>query len=106
MTLTKAQEEALNWTQEEAAEVIQIISKIKRHGLRSRHPYIENACSNQEELLKELGDLMAAISALGDLEIALTNQVLSKSYIKLASLENENHFCHIGFKGLRIYPLR
>lgn len=51
--------ELLNCLQEECAEVIQAISKIKRHGFLSKHPFIENSLTNQEHLMKELGDVDA-----------------------------------------------
>ena len=105
MILTKAQEEALNWTQEEAAEVIQIISKIKRHGMESYHPHVENACSNQEELKRELSDLMLAICTICDLKVVNRGEVMNGVFKKAILLENENYFHHLEFKNLKAYPL-
>lgn len=57
--LTLAQAEALDILQEECAEVIQIISKIKRHGLYSYHPN-NRTRMNYEELQKEWADVTIA----------------------------------------------
>lgn len=57
--LTLAQAEALDILQEECAEVIQIIAKIKRHGLYSYHPN-KRTRMNYEELQKEWADAMIA----------------------------------------------
>jgi NTP pyrophosphatase (non-canonical NTP hydrolase) len=48
--------------QEEAAEVIQAVSKINRFGENSHHP--DRQTTNLEELVQELEDLLAIVAAL------------------------------------------
>lgn len=52
----------LDKLQEEAAEVIQSVSKIRRFGENNRHP--ERETTNKEELVNELEDLLAILAAL------------------------------------------
>jgi hypothetical protein len=58
--LTDAQIEVLTLLSEEAAEVVQDVAKILRHGLYSYDPTKPNGIDNLEHLCKELGDLEAA----------------------------------------------
>ena len=48
--------------QEEAAEVIQAVSKINRFGENNKHP--DRSTTNLEELVGELEDLLAIVAAL------------------------------------------
>lgn len=57
--LSPAEAEALALVAEECAEVVQIIGKILRHGLYSRHP--NGGPSNRQRLESEVGDLHAAL---------------------------------------------
>lgn len=57
--LTLAEQERLDIVQEECAEVIQAISKIKRHGFESGHP--DGSTTNRQDLEKELGQLDLAV---------------------------------------------
>jgi len=52
----------LDKLQEEAAEVIQAVSKIRRFGENSSHP--ERKTNNKQELIIELEDLLAILAAL------------------------------------------
>ena len=52
----------LDKLQEEAAEVIQSVSKIRRFGEHNKHP--ERDTTNKEELVNELEDLLAIVAAL------------------------------------------
>ena len=52
----------LDKLQEEAAEVIQAVSKIRRFGSDNHHP--ERAITNKEDLVNEIEDLLALIAAL------------------------------------------
>lgn len=58
--LTPAEDERLAILAEEAAEVIHVISKIRRHGFESRNPDDPRSPTNRQLLEKELGDLDAA----------------------------------------------
>jgi len=60
--LTPAQYERLAILMEEAAEVIQIIGKIQRHGYESRHP--DGGPTNREMLEKEIGHVNYAVNLL------------------------------------------
>lgn len=62
--LTPRTVELLEILQEEAAEVIQIISKIKRFGLYSYHPDDESKTSNIAHLSVEIGDFVAIVDLL------------------------------------------
>jgi NTP pyrophosphatase (non-canonical NTP hydrolase) len=48
--------------QEEAAEVIQAVSKINRFGEQSHHP--DRATNNKQELVQELEDFLAILAVL------------------------------------------
>lgn len=63
--LTPRQAELLDLLAEECSEVIQIIMKIKRHGYDSRHPH-DPVITNRDNLMKELGDVSAAVEFLKD----------------------------------------
>lgn len=53
--MTPAEQERLDMLAEEAAEIIQIICKIKRHGVDSYHP-ADPSMSNKDLLKEELID--------------------------------------------------
>jgi NTP pyrophosphatase (non-canonical NTP hydrolase) len=59
-------EEALDILQEECAEVIQVVSKIKRFGMKS----------NQEKLVQEIGDVYCMMQIIQDLDIIEWEDVL------------------------------
>ena len=52
----------LDKLQEEAAEVIQAVSKIRRFGEQSKHP--DRDTTNKQELVNELEDFLAILAAL------------------------------------------
>jgi NTP pyrophosphatase (non-canonical NTP hydrolase) len=52
----------LDKLQEEAAEVIQAVSKIRRFGEHNKHP--DRETTNKQELIIELEDLLAILAAL------------------------------------------
>ena len=70
------EQEILNITSEECAEVIQAISKINRFGLDNFKP--GKPKTNQEHLEEELGDLLAMIDLLID------NKLVNKDGIEIA----------------------
>ena len=71
-------------TQEEAAEVIQAVSKIRRFGPDNHHP--ERKQTNRQELIGEIEDFLALIAALEYQQfIDLTNSADSIK-LKLKSL--------------------
>lgn len=62
--------EYLEILQEECAEVIQAISKIKRFGLDSYHPADPDKVSNFHHLIVELGDIQGMIRLLSETDLA------------------------------------
>lgn len=60
MNINDKQNEIMNIAQEECAEVIQAISKIRRFGLMTSH----NGETNKEHLEEETGDLMCMLQLL------------------------------------------
>jgi NTP pyrophosphatase (non-canonical NTP hydrolase) len=52
----------LDKLQEEAAEIIQAVSKIRRFGENSKHP--ERETTNKQDLVNELEDFLAILAAL------------------------------------------
>jgi len=61
--------EVMDILQEECAEVIQAVSKIRRFGIDNAKPGTEN--TNREHLEEEIGDLLAMV------DILLINNVVS-----------------------------
>lgn len=63
---TSLRQAQTNWLldklQEEAAEVIQAVSKIRRFGENSHHP--DRTTTNKQELVTELEDFLAILAAL------------------------------------------
>ncbi len=59
--LTPAETERLDIMQEECAEIIQAISKIKRHGYESFNPFDTDRTTNRSSLSKEIGHLAFAL---------------------------------------------
>ena len=52
----------LDKLQEEAAEVIQAVSKVRRFGDQNKHP--DRDTTNHDDLVSELTDLLAVLAAL------------------------------------------
>lgn len=73
--------------QEEAAEVIQAVSKIRRFGPSNRHP--ERQTTNKQELVGELEDFLAILAALehqGYLDLTLSrHNILQKTQALLTA---------------------
>ena len=63
--LTLAQAERLDMLAEECAEIIQVVSKIKRHGYDSHHPEDPEKRPNSTLLMHEIIDMVAVVSAMG-----------------------------------------
>lgn len=58
--------------QEEASEIVQAISKIRRFGPDNHHP--DRTTTNKQELVNEIEDLLAIVGALESLQyFDLTN---------------------------------
>ena len=76
--MRKVEKELLSITQEECAEVTQVISKIFRFGWDSKYPNLSQ--NNKERLEEELGDLICMISLLID-----------KGYVNCDNIEKATH---------------
>ena len=68
--------EVMDILQEECAEVIQAVSKVRRFGMENSKPGTEK--NNREHLEEELGDMLAMI------DILMVNDVVSWSYLHAA----------------------
>ena len=66
--LSNAEVERLDMLAEEAAEVIQAISKIKRHGYESFHPDSPNGPTNRQMLENEIADFYAIAGVMEDVK--------------------------------------
>ena len=86
---TSMRQAQTNWLldklQEESAEVIQAISKIRRFGENSHHP--DRTTTNHQELIGELEDFLAILAALdycSYLDLSKSDQkILSKTHALL-----------------------
>ena len=75
----------LDKLQEESAECIQAVSKIRRFGINNKHP--NRNTTNLEDLVNELEDLLAIVSALENLNYinmtASNKQIILKRNVLL-----------------------
>lgn len=70
--------------QEEAAEVIQAVSKINRFGEQNRHP--DRSTTNKQELVQELEDFLAILGVLeqmGWLDLTPSRQNIANKAMQL-----------------------
>lgn len=70
--------------QEEAAEVIQAVSKINRFGETNKHP--DRTTTNKQELVGELEDFLAILAVLEQLQwidLTLSRQNIANKAISL-----------------------
>ena len=85
--LTELELEYLGILQEECAEVIQIISKIRRFGIYSLNPFEECAPDNHTLLIQELGDVMAVIKILQESGLIDQDKILQHIPVKREKLQ-------------------
>lgn len=89
--LSNAEAERLALLAEEAAEVVQAVGKILRHGYESTNPDGDRETTNRSALMKECGDFLAALSlatTAGDLHDA---SVKTYAEIKLRKVRRYLH---------------
>lgn len=72
--LTDKQKEYLLILAEECSEVIKVVTKTFRFGLESKNPHVPNSPTNKEELIQEIGDVMAMVELLKDSALQLTDE--------------------------------
>ena len=87
--LTPAEAERLALLAEEAAEVIQVIGKVLRHGYRSVHP--NGGPHNRDLLADEIGDLMAALEMMQDARDLSVQRI---AFARLDKLERCAQYMH------------
>jgi NTP pyrophosphatase (non-canonical NTP hydrolase) len=78
-------QEVLDILQEEAAEVIQAVSKIRRFGWDNSHPASNQ--TNLEHLEEELGDMQAMIEILMEMNVASWGNVTVAKRAKIEKLK-------------------
>jgi NTP pyrophosphatase (non-canonical NTP hydrolase) len=83
--MNKKQEEILNITQEECAELIQIISKIRRFGINEYH--IKDKVPNRERLAEEIGDVICMIQLITEHGIVDLDDVENARLKKIEKLK-------------------
>lgn len=88
--LTEPEVELLTMIAEEAAEVVQAVTKTLRHGLESRHP--DGGPTNREALSGELADLGALLQAGKHTRLAVA--LTYGPYDMLKALHRKRRFAH------------
>ena len=83
--MDKQTKEVMDNLQEECAEVIQAISKISRFGLDNLKP--GKPKTNREHLEEEIGDLMAMIDILQQMDIVSYANIEKASEAKVEKLK-------------------
>lgn len=89
---TKREAELLDILQEEAAEVIQAVAKIKRHGWDSYNPDILASPDNQVHLGREVAQLLTVVGLLLDDGYFSESDMEEESKRKIKQLEKYTHF--------------
>ena len=82
--ITDLQREVLIITQEEAAEVIQEISKVFRFGIDEQH---RDGMSHRQRLESEVGDLLCMIDLMIDHGLADPGQIEAARRAKVSKLK-------------------
>ena len=77
--------EAMSILQEECAEVIQAVSKINRFGIDNYKP--GKPKTNREHLEEELGDLLAMIDILQDMQLVSSKLMKQAKEAKIEKLK-------------------
>jgi NTP pyrophosphatase (non-canonical NTP hydrolase) len=83
--MNEREREVMNILSEECAEVIQAISKCHRFGLDNLKP--GKPKTNCEHLEEELGDLLAMIDILLDMQVISTSSLESAKLAKIEKLK-------------------
>lgn len=88
--LSFAEIERLTLLSEEAAEVIQAVAKIMRHGWQSHHPSCPGF-DNREQLAKEIGDFRGAVALLVQAHELTTQEYQMHAVSKLRRVQKYLH---------------
>lgn len=84
----RSRQEILNIAQEEAAEIIVAISKVRRFGLYSVDPRIIDGVTNKEHLEEEFGDLLAMMRLAIEAGMVDTDAIAEAGERKITKLRN------------------
>jgi len=79
------EKEVMDILQEECAEVIQAVSKISRFGIDNLKP--GKPKTNREHLEEELGDMLAMIDIMLELELVSINNLEAAKQAKIEKLK-------------------
>jgi NTP pyrophosphatase (non-canonical NTP hydrolase) len=83
--MNKQSEEVMDILQEECAEVIQAVSKIRRFGVDNAKP--GKPKTNREHLEEELGDMLAMIDILKEKNIVSEDNLIIAKHAKIEKLK-------------------
>lgn len=83
--MNKQIQEVMDILQEECAEVIQMVSKIRRFGLDEMH--LKDGETNRFLLNEELGDLLAMIDLLQSFNIVTAEGLTAAKHAKIEKLK-------------------
>jgi NTP pyrophosphatase (non-canonical NTP hydrolase) len=83
--MNQANNEVMDILQEECAEVIQAVSKIRRFGMDNHKP--GKPKTNRDHLAEELGDMLAMIDILIEKDIVSESQLRSAKAAKIEKLK-------------------
>lgn len=89
--LTPEQAELLTLLAEESAEVVQSVTKILRHGLDSCHPSDPARTTNQANLHREVGQVLAAVEMLKNIGILETARLSEAQTEKMVTVRPYLH---------------
>lgn len=91
--MDKTTNEVMDILQEECAEVIQAVSKIRRFGIDNHKP--GKPKTNREHLEEELGDLYAMIDILQELDIVSWTNIEKAAEAKREKLKTWSTIFHV-----------
>ena len=91
--MDKNVKEVMDILQEECAEVIQAVSKISRFGLDNYKP--GKPKTNREHLEEELGDMLAMIDILQDMDIVSYNNIERAQTAKIQKLKKWSNITNL-----------
>lgn len=91
--MDKTTSEVMDILQEECAEVIQAVSKIRRFGMDNAKP--GKPKTNREHLEEELGDLYAMIDILQELDIVSWTNIEKAAEAKREKLKTWSTIFHV-----------
>lgn len=80
--MTPKEQEVLDILQEECAEVVSACSKIKRFGFDNYNPADPNKVPKWKHLEQEIGDVIAMLQFVVDLNVGITVEGIEVAYKK------------------------